>query len=805
MLKYFLLHFAVIICPAAFAQNALRPPAQVNFLQIEGRAVDESNGAAIPYATINLLRLQDSGFVTGEAADSSGVFRLAGVAPGQYLLALLSMGYGKVYKQISAESGTHLHLGSIYLSPSANQLSEVTIAGAKPPFQRLADKLVLNITGNQLFAVSGNVLDILKKVPGLEVSGDGTIQMSGRITPGVFIDGRPAPMSAEELQNFLRSLTPDMISSIEVINTPSGRYDGEYKGIIDIRLKRDETLGWRGTLSSSLQRNQQTLSENNLSLSYKTGKTIYTARMNYTGGHNIRRYSALQHLANSNIMATNTETVTRNNSPGIQLGADYSIRKNQRVAVLLRGSRYNQQLHAYNTLFTTDAAARNVVSHTESNNNSVPVQRNFGANVYYSLDHRAGRLDVQGTLLSIRNQRHEDIQNKPIGQTEPESYWKTDMQNNILVRMAQADFSGNAGKGKLGAGAKFTFTTTNNDLRYDTLTSGGIFKPDSGRSNNFRYQEYITAGYISYSGSRNKLSYDLSLRVENTHTIAHAITTNEQHIRNYLTWLPSANVTYAWGSNRQINLSYSHRITRPEFSQLNPFRFYFSPLNYWEGNPNLRASTTKMLRLSYTQKTLNITAQLGRESDPMARYPEYDSATNILQYLGKNLPYNDFASLEISFPVTVTPWWKMQHTLRGNYKKEQMPYHNFTFAIPVTDYSVNGSQLFTLPKGITFDLSYYYRSHTGNSIYYIQPIGNIDLGIQKSWLKGALNSRINFYDVFDTQRVQLIFREKKIMNNRLQHWFGARRLVVALTYSFGKSTYKSKQSSRQEEEIRVGM
>jgi outer membrane receptor protein involved in Fe transport len=685
------------------------------------------------------------------------------------------------------------------------ELNGVTVSGRKSALKRQADRLVVNISGNRLYATAVNALDVLKKLPGLEVGGDGVILMSGRITPVIFIDGKPVPMSPEELQNYLASLSPDMIASIEVINNPSSRYDGEYKGIIDIRLKRDMTLGWKGTATGSLQQNAYTLSDNHLLLSYKTKKLAYTGSLDYMRGNGIRRYEALQHLANTNIMATNTGIVTAYNNLNYSLGADYSINKNQRLSIALRSYRMNRNISSFNTLHTTDATALHLVSHTHSYNIAVPKQQTYAANLGYTAQFGKKQLEVLGTLVQIDNGQHEDFQHTNTGNGELLDHWKTLLQNDILIRTVQADLADSLGKGKLRAGAKFAFTTTKNDLRYDTLNTRGLFILDSSRTNDFQYDEYISAAYISYEGSWNKLSYTLSLRAEHTRSIANSFTQGDVTTRDYLTWLPGLNLTYVISSGKQLNFSYSRRMTRPTFGQLNPFRFYNSPLNYYVGNPYLQPSTTQQLNIAYTWRSLNISLFGGRESDPMTRYPEYDSATNILEYLGRNLPYNDFAGIEVSFPLHITKWWTMQHNIRGAYKKELTPYHGVNYNIPITDYTVSGSQTFTLPQAITFDISYYYHSLSGNGLYIIQPIGSLDLGLRKTWMKGQLNTRINFYDILNTNKIKYIFREKRIINNELGHWFGNRKLVLTLSYNFGNSTHKARQRQKNEEESRAGM
>lgn len=769
MVRASLIFILMILCSSGFSQS--------------GKVVDDKTRAGIGFVTVSLLSLKDSSLVQGQVSDSSGVFAFSGVPGGQYLLRLSTLGYKEVW--VTGISGD---LGEILMAADASLLSEVVVAGGRSARQ------LFNISGNKLFTAAANTFDILKKLPGLEVNGDGTILMSGRITPGVFIDGKPALMSAEELQQYLASLSPDMIASIEVIANPTSRYDGEYKGITDIKLKRDQTLGWKGNASVNLQRNAYTYGENNLLLTYKTPKLVYTARLGYTVGTKVYRYVALQHQANTNIMATHTQTLTGNNNFNYSLGVDYNFSKGQRIDLTLRAFQMNRDVNAFNSLFITDSSsARNTVSHTLSDNNAAPEQRNYAANLNYTARFGEGQLDVLGSIAKISNGQNEDIQNR-----EAETlvdHWKTIMKNDILIRTLQADLSLPAWKGKIGAGAKFAYTTTKNDLRYDTLLANNIFGLDSSRTNNFQYDEYISAAYISYERAFSKWNYAVSLRGEHTHSVA-GITT-----RDYLTWLPSLHFTYA----NRLQFSFSRRITRPSFSQLNPFRFYFSPLNYWVGNPQLQPSSTSMLNIIYTHKAFQVSLQIGRESDPMTRYPEYDSATNILQYLGKNLPYNDFAGIEVSFPLSINKWWRMQHNIRGAYKKEQTPYHGITYAIPITDYTISGSQVFTLPKAITFDLSYYYRSYSGTGLYISKPIGNIDLSLQKSWMKGKLNTKIGYYDIFDTYRIRFVFREKRIIDNQFYHWFGNRRVALTLNYSFGKSTHSSKQNSKNEEENRAGM
>lgn len=695
----------------------------------------------------------------------------------------------------------------LYLPAHAQEpktLKEVIVNGAKRPYQREAGALVVQVSGNPLYKTAANTLDILKKLPGIEVGGDGALLMQGRITPGVFVDGKPMVMSAEELQNYLLTLTPDMITSIEVITNPSAQYDAAYKGIINIKLKPDATLGLKGTLTTNVQQNAHRLADNNFLLTYKTKKLTYTARLGYTTGTTIRTYEALQHQASTNIMATNTNILTGNNNFNYQLGIDYNFKKDQRIELLLRSYNINRTISSYNTLHTTDSSAKLIVSNTSSDNNTELTQNNYAANLNYIARFNNKQFQLLTSLVNVRNRQWEDIQNANTITNARIDYWKTALQNDVLIRTAQADLSGTIATGKWSTGARFAFYTTRNDLHYDTLHTNNTFVTDSNRTNNFQYDEYIAAVYALYERKINKWQFMAGLRLEHTRSIANAITLKDVTKRSYITWLPSIDITYTLQKNQQLHFSLTRRITRPSFAQLNPFRFYFSPLNYWVGNPFLLPSITNAFNAAYSKRSFTVSLTMGRETDPMTRYPEYDPVTNILQYLGRNLPYNDFANIETSFPITITQWWRMNHTIGGYYRRDQTPYHGVTYTIPITYFSVSGSQTLTLPKAFTFDMYYSYTSPNGDGLYFGKPITYIDLALQRAWLKGKLNTRINYYDILNTYKVTRIFREKSIINNRLSHWFGMQRLAITLSYSFGKSTYKVKQTGRNEEETRAG-
>ncbi len=776
-------------------------PAQVN---IKGRAIDSSSRTGIGFVSVSLLNVSDSSLVKAGLADAVGNFGLTAIQAGRYRLLLSSQEHQPYSRELVIGSqASNLDLGTITMMRAQKMLDEVVVRGEKRAIRYQDDRVVLNIAGNSTFKTSANVMDILGKAPGITVNGDGTLLMSGRNTPVIFIDGKPTTMSPEEQLTWLNGLSPELIESIELIHTPSSKYDGQYKGIIDVRLKK-EGLGWKGSISSAFRQSHYPSLDNNLNLTLGTKKLTYGLRLGYVDGIDAHLYQALQQQANTNYMATWTKTRTNIKNSSLWLGVDYQINKDQSVGVSWKRYESIRDRRTMNTLSFSDSTRENKIGASQTNTLADPSQYNSTFNANYEAVVGKNHFSVFGTLTDIKNRQREDIQTSNSVTNQLLDYWKTASGNDVRIRTIQVDYTRAVPKGTLEAGIKFALSTTDNDLKYDTLTKDNTFSRDAGRTNRFQYDENVSAGYIAYNHKAQQFSFKLSLRTEHTHTTANAFTLNQVIKRDYLTWLPAVGFSYSISTNESINFSFTRRMTRPTFQALNPFRFYLSPLNYWVGNPYMQPSVTNLLTLSYNNKSFNVAVNVGKEVDFMTRYPEYNRVTNELQYLGRNLPYNNFGNIEAGYTLAITKWWKAIQNAGIYYNNELTPYLGVNYSIGVVDYSLSGSHVFTLPQGFTTDLTYRYKSKTGNGLYFIKANGALDIGLQKSWLQGKLNSKLNAYDLFNTNLARLVFREKSIINNQLAHRFWTQRVVFALTYNFGKAKPRARQARSTEEEGRAG-
>lgn len=763
---------------------------------LRGKVVDVGTKNEIALAEISVFSQQNDQLIQKTQTDSLGQFLFGDIPSGSYVVIQKTNYETKRSDEIVGEI-------LIELFPFAREISEVILKAAPRNIRLNNGNLVLNVAGNKDFNTSTNILDVLRKTPGVTVDQEDAIFVGGRQTPTIFINGKPMVMSNQELQTYLRSLSPETVESIEVNSNPSSKYDAEYKGIIDIKLKNNNDLGWKGNYMGNVYANRSNFRENTMNLSYSSKKATYTFQLGYNEGITTYRYQALQRLANTDVMRTKTDQNDHSNVYSFQYGVDYRFKEKHRIGLAMRGNFRSGDRLRSGSLYTTNKDETKLVFNTESENPIHYIQNNYGVTTDYALKYKNFQLNFLGNYLWVENKQKDDFLNRDKPTAELLSYWKSYLLNTITVYTAQLDGTQKIGNASFEMGMKFSNTETENNIRYDTLSVQKQLEYDPLRSNRFSYKEKILAGYIAYSQKFNKLQLNAGLRFENTNSISNAITMDSVVSRNYLEWLPSLSVNYVFNKSHELSVSYSRKITRPVFSQLNPFRFYFSPLNYWIGNPYLQPSFTDQIKATYRYKNWTTSLTVGKEKDVMTRYPLYDPKTNILQYLGTNLPYRKFATAEVSFPIKISKWWNVNSQWVGYYNDEFRPYLDEVFALKIYSYEIRMNQVFTLPKGYTVNLFANYESKTGNSLYIIKSRYTVDLSVQKSWFENKLNTKLSFNNVFNSYDQRLEFRHKQVMNNQLIHWWDSQRFILSVSYQFGSSKYQVRENQRTEEENRT--
>ena len=786
----------------SFAQTAV----------LRGRVLDGSQ-QPVEYATVALITVADSNFVTGTLTDTLGRFVLPALPVGSFRVRITAVGLAPLTTPSVALTADEVALGILTLTASARTLGEVTIKGERPVIERSLGKLILNVS-NSFFKTATNALDVLRRAPGLLVGQDGAISIKGQYAPVVYIDGKQQPLTADEL----RALQAGDIDQIEVITNASAQYDGETRAVINIKLKRDKTLGGKASLYSGYRQNQRyNGGEAGGSGTYKTRTWAYYGRVGYALNNNF-----LTGVSRRMVNADSSQTVFAGSSLfkraarplSYQFSADFTPAKNQQIGLFVKGATTNETDRLTNNSVRLDSD-RPTASVRQTLLNTVDLDETRSQHVAVDLNYRgtlSGRGDVLSAFVDYARYQTAKTQNfrndfltteqQPV---RPPLVLLGQFPSSTLIRSLRVDYVYPLGKtGKLETGTKLTRTNTDNELRYDTL-AGNSFVRDPSRSNQFRYEEQILAGYGQVSQEWGKTQVELGLRVEDTRSTGNSLTLNNVVNRHYFRWLPSVKVQYKLNDKDVLSAGYSRKLNRPNFYELNPFTLYIDPYTFAEGNPFLLPTTYTMADLTYQHGDITASLNYRRTRDAIVQLPFQDDQTRILRYTRVNLNSQQSAWADVSMTQTITKGWKMQHYANAGYGETSSTYAPGQ-SINTGSWIafVNGTHNFTLPKGFNLELSYDYSSPRVSYIYRTKSSGTVSLGLQKTVLAGRGNLQLNVDDLFNTYREYFTSQYGNLDVSTLQKR-NTRQATLRFTYQLGKSTFSrvSRSSGSADEENRA--
>ncbi|WP_082318111.1 outer membrane beta-barrel protein [Hymenobacter sp. DG25A] len=781
-------------------------------------ALLDAKGAAVEFATVTLHRAADSVVVKSEFSDDKGAFRLEEPAAGRYLVSVAQLGFQRAWTKPFDVAGSPVALPTITLQVSgATTLKEVVVVGQKPLYERQADRTVVNVEGSTL-AAGNTTLDVLRRSPGVTVDGNDNLALRGKQGLLVLIDGKRQPMTGSELAEYLKSLPAEQLKSIELITNPPTKYDAQGgAGIIAINLKKDQRQGTNGTANLSISRSQYTKWNGGLSMNYRQKKVNLFGSYNYADRQGMAKLDIHRDFyANSDGQRTLTGSSDQTNRMrlGTQThswkgGLDYNLTENTVLGVVVSGldsrspkqrglnrtSLYDangQLITAYNAeshrnFHSPNKAANVNFKHTFANDSSG--SRELTADVDYAR-YDARRLQDLSTQFDA-SERGQDylLQGNQTGE--------------LTIQSAKVDYVHPLSKQtRLEAGAKASQVTSDNDVLY-TNTVAGETTVDPNLTNRFKYDEEILAAYVNVNYSFAKLNIQAGLRGEQTNATGQQVVNNAHFDRNYFQLFPSAALKQTINEKNEVSLSMSRRIDRPNYSQLNPFRYIIDPTTSGSGNPNLRPQTSYNVELTHTLlQKFSTGLSYSITKDPMIGVvqPETDSTVVSTQVnLGKQYYY----ALTLTAPFEPIKGWQL-------YTNAVFYYSRFVGNLagtaldkgrPAFTLSTNSSVV--LGKGWSADLNASYQSREQYGFLDVRPNGQLAAGVQKSVLDRKGTIKLNASDILFTSKT----RATSSYDNYVERFYqrlDSRMVTLSFNYRFGneKLAPSRKRSDGAEDEKR---
>jgi len=718
-------------------------------------------------ATVSLLRAKDSSIVKLNTT-KNGTYEFKSIPEGSYLVSVSHVGYIGSYSAVFNAGTSDVEVPEINLSKASANMQGVTVTARKPIIEVKADKTILNVEGT-INAVGNDALELLRKAPGIMVDKDDNISLAGKNGVQVFIDGKPSPLAGSDLANFLKSTQAAQIENIEIITNPSAKYEAAGNaGIINIRLKKNKSFGTNGSINAGYVQGFYPKFNGGINLNNRNKKVNVFGSYNYNYGKNRMQMDLVKEQFDT-LFTQNNVMVFKNNSHAFKGGVDYFMNSKHTLGFVVNG---NIGDNAFNTsgpmYFDLIPTGERVKILRASNTNDMD-RTNINSNLNYMYASPKGKtlnVDADYGYFKIRsNQFQPNIYYQPDGKTEiSRAIYNMIAPTDIDLLSFKADYEQNLKGGKLGLGAKIGLVETDNDFqRYDVFLAYKMM--DTLKSNRFKYKENINAVYANYNKQfKSGIMIQAGLRVENTHSSGRSlgfskpadvyIPYDSTFDRDYTDFFPSASLTYNKNPMNQWTLSYSRRIDRPVYQDLNPFEFKLNEYTYMKGNTQLRPQYTNSIGLTNIYKyKLTTTVNYSHVTDIFAQIP--DTVDKTKGFLTKrNLASQDVISFSMSYPFSYK-WYSFFANLNSNYSKYEADFGGGNRKVnqevfSLTYYMQNS---FKLGKGFTAELiGLYISPSVWQGLIRSKAMGSVDVGLQKTLFENKATVRAAVSDVFQTMK-----------------------------------------------------
>lgn len=775
--------------------------------QILTGTVQEANGTPAAFAAIKLLRATDSSFVTGTVADVTGQYRFTNVPDGAYRIQASLIGMQNERSSVvTVRSGQPLTLEPLKLQSANQTLTAVTVRARKPLIEQQIDKTVLNVSSDAS-AQGKTAYELLQQAPGVVIDPNDNIQMAGKQGAIVFIDGKPTNLSAADLVNLLRATPASSIDQVELITNPSARYDAQGgAGIINIKRRRDKTLGLNGSASGGYGQSDHHRANAAIDLNFR-GK-----RVNLFGNAAVSNNFQITNVLNDRYTTGSRFFQRGYDSDGTQAviykaGIDYFMGRRHTLGLIITGNSASNQFGTYTT--TDIINNRGGLDSSIVNQVTNPSRANrMNASLNYQYTDTLGlAINFDADLIRFGNTSPNTITSDYMNQTAEvllRRRYRFDARTDITVKTVKGDLV-KAWKGsrtELETGFKYTRVSTNNDLlafRGGGLT-GSPEQADRNRTNRFLYEERVDAVYASLKQPiGRKWTAQAGLRAEHATVLGQSTSLLDQVANNkpdtsYLNLFPTAFVQYQATDKSQFSVKYGRRIGRPNYQDLNPFIYQVDPYTSQRGNPFLRPDYTQNTELSYTYKQ-SMTVALGYSHTT-------DFAADVIQQQNlvayqtvANVGQIDAVNVSVNAPLPIKKWWNgyMYASATWNHFQGSLspgePFDQRAFA-----FQAYMQHSFTLSNQWNAQLSGFWNAPTTQTIYRIGGLGSVNMSVQKKVLNGRGNVSLLVDDILNQMRYRQTADFGNVPANRQQFYIDrkweSRRVSVRFSYRFGSQTVK---------------
>ncbi|MDD5361057.1 MAG: TonB-dependent receptor [Ignavibacteria bacterium] len=724
-------------------------------IKISGIVVDAKDFTPVKWVSIKAILIADSTVISATESAENGEFMIKNISPGEYVFSFESIGYTakKIRVNLTADSKS---IDTIKLFSSEYKTDVVNVEAETPEMRLDGDKKIFT-TENMISTKGGTALDVLKRIPMIDVDLNDNVSLRGSTNAVILIDNKPMKFTS------LRQLPANAIKDVEIITTPSAKYESEgVTGIINIvtQDKNLDFIGYHGYINGGARSNFLT-GNADAGLNIKKGRFEY-----FLSGGYYKSTSTTDAYTRTDYNSTIDSYQSMSNIEDrfkiwyLSLGTEYLINDKNVLGVDASDNYVD-----YNNSNAGDSRNINSFGSTTSllklNIQNRVKAHNYYASIYYTgkYDKKGRELDAvvtftgnpgDGNTETIR-QRYDSLLS-PI--SFPYDQRQTNESNYKTITL-QTDYTHPFGDMTiLEAGYKGSFIINENDYTADSLDYiSGQFVKDYSLINHFKLNNNVNGIYTTFSHKIKDFGLKLGFRLEQTYIKGELITSEEQFKRDYLNLFPTLNLTQKIGTENQLQMSYSRRITRPYAWRYNPFVNRSDPKNISFGNPELSPELSDSYELthSYYGKIFSLTTSIfyRRSYDVISIYSYMlDSVTTATTY--RNEGSAKFYGADFILSSSILKWWTFNASLSIYISKFESSAANDYQSEAGT--ALKGKIRTNIKLKDIFDIEifYNYRGKRITASGFIEPSGSLDIGINKNLFNKKLGISLRARDIFNT-------------------------------------------------------
>lgn len=790
---FVMLLFAVYTC---FAQKP-----NDSKITLTGQVYDENSKQPLEYATIIIQDVAKKRAVTGGITNSKGNFSIE-LIPDTYTISIEFISF-ETYNIGTKTVTSDTALGRFYLKEATANLDEVEIIAEKTTVELKLDKKIYNV-GKDLTVRGGTVSDVLDNVPSVSVDVEGNVALRGNENVRILINGKPSGLVGLNSTDALRQLPADAIQKVEIITSPSARYDAEgTAGILNIILRRSKLQGVNGAITTNLNYPKGYGISGNLN--YRTGDFNFFTTSGYNNREVPGNSSTLSEYFNddeANTFVDEKRTFDRNRENiNTNIGMEWYINP---TASLTTTVFYRNSDEENNTT--------NIIRQLDENRNLIDTSKRFDpeleddTTIQYSINYDKN-FKKEGEKLTVDFQYEDSEEGErsfiSVDDVLSENVITLEDQDRILL---QADYVLPIKEnGQFELGYRGNFNTLNTDYQVSFL-EGDTFVLDTDVSNALEYVEYVNAFYSQYGNKINKFSYLLGLRVESTRITIDQTTSESFDKKNYANLFPTVNLAYELSEDENITLGYSRRLRRPRSRFINPFPSRSSVTSIFQGNPDLDPSFSNILDLGYLNRfgklTLNTSIYYQRATD-VFNFISQDTGTTaivsgsevpVIRRTPINLSSNDRYGFEFTLTYSPSRKWRVngnfnffQSITKGDFEGVNYDANNVSWFIRLNN-------KYTLPGKIDWQTRIFYRGPSEDAQNIRKGIFSTNLAFSKDIFKEKASIAFNISDLFNSRKRRLeSFTDT--FNSDAEFQWRERSFNLSFTYRFNQKKKRERNGN----------